>query len=281
MRTLVAMSIVLLACKGEKPAPPVDESAKEPLVRLMYSVAPPTGGARAEGAVRALSARMQALGIARHHARMLGSEVSLEVPASEVARVKKDLEGALRIDLHFTDDDSDPLYHKEKEVPFPVLLVKEKRPGFSEPDMFLRTPKEHAEALAAHAAKVKVPDGRRMALTYPKKGEDFVRTYLIEEPPFLGGECVDAVTAEGDGLTIKWSAPCAVILEKATDKVTKRRMALLIDGRVWTCGLLERKIEGGRITVQAPGDAETVAARAKIPPLGSDMKMLKEERLPL
>jgi hypothetical protein len=282
MRTLVAMSIVLFACKGENKAPPPPEPRPtEPLVRLTYIVAAPTGGPRAEGAVRALSERMHALGITRHHARVLGSEVSLEVPGSEVARVKKDLEDALRIDLHFTDDVSDPLFNKEKEVPFPTLLVKEKREGFSEPDMFLRTPKEHADALATYAAKVKIPDGRRLALTFPKKGEELVRTYLIEEPPFLGGECVESVTAQGDALTIKWSAPCAAILEKSTDKVTRRRMALTIDGRVWTCGLLERKIEAGKITVQAPGDAEAVAARAKVAPLGSDMKLVKEERLPL
>jgi len=104
--------------------------------------------------------------------------------------------------------------------------------------------------------------GYRKVPPYEGMGEMKWQALYLKEPAVLTSECFDEVEAEEDPMT---GAPHVfVILNEAGKKIfakvtgenVTRRLAVIVNGEIYSAPIIQEKISGGRLRISLPSDAD-------------------------
>jgi preprotein translocase subunit SecD len=228
-----------------------------------------------EQAIKVIRSRVDTWGVAEPTIAKRGdSNILVQLPGYSNPEKAKELLGrTAQLEFRIVDDEDTSLAQLRDKLPEGITLDFE-RPGESGISVPYLRSKDYAE-LAKFAA-ANSPPGKDLALQkVEERGkENHFRTYLLDKKQRMTGEyIVDANTvfsnAPEDGgrpyVLLKFSRTGAELFGKLTTANVKKRMAIVLEGMVFSAPVIQEPITGGdcRITLGGYRPLNEVREEAK------------------
>ncbi len=206
-------------------------------------------------ALEVLRARVDEFGVAEPQIFKQGqSRIVVQLPGlQDPSQAKRLIGRTALLEFRIVDDENDFL----GSVMPPEGIYKSADMGRNGvPVTFLWTYDKDYELFENFVSSLSPPAGRKILIGRSERGTDTWRTYIVEDISRLTGEFLRDARVRMNSITnepyvlVAFNSEGADIFDRLTAENVNRRLAIILDGRVFSAPVIRERISGGVATIE-------------------------------